>query len=256
MQGFTRLPEHRVVYLVGNHDAEVWWNTRLQRSLIEAGLVNVFALSYSTSFQSLPDELIYCEHGNQFDPSNTLVDYANPLDTPAGAHVVTELVRPIGPGAAITTTLDLRDVSYVFPLAAIPEWIAGRIFYQFLGRVLRWLLGYGLVALIGVAAWVQRNVRIRQFAEADRDLPLSLATGHRYRGVLAIAVSLFGLLGWLLYDPLGLKNFPLAVALSGLVGVVLIIASSVPMWNQILRYARGEPVGIERSGQASRTKRP
>ena len=54
MQGFTRLPEHRVVYLVGNHDAEVWWNTRLQRSLIEAGLVNVFALSYSASFQSLP----------------------------------------------------------------------------------------------------------------------------------------------------------------------------------------------------------
>jgi UDP-2,3-diacylglucosamine pyrophosphatase LpxH len=61
---FTRLPEHRVVYLVGNHDAEVWWNTRVQRSLIEAGLVDVFALSYSASFHSLPDELIYCEHGN------------------------------------------------------------------------------------------------------------------------------------------------------------------------------------------------
>jgi hypothetical protein len=155
---FTRLPEHRVVYLVGNHDAEVWWNTRVQRSLIEAGLVDVFALSYSASFHSLPDELIYCEHGNQFDPSNAVVDYANPLDSPAGAHVVTELVRPIGPGAAITASLDLRDLSYVFPLAAIPEWIAGRIFYQFLGRVLRWLLAPLIVAYLlyeALAAIVQ-----------------------------------------------------------------------------------------------------
>jgi hypothetical protein len=128
---------------------------------------------------------------------------------------------------------------------------------HFVGEDLRgWLLGYGLVALIGVAAWVQRNVRIRQFAGADRDLPLSLATGHRYRGVLAIAVSLFGLLGWLLYEPAGLENHPLAVAVAGLVGVVAIIASSVPMWNQILRYARGEPAAIEPSAEPSRTERP
>jgi hypothetical protein len=121
---------------------------------------------------------------------------------------------------------------------------------HFVGEDLRgWLLGYGLVALVGVAAWVQRNLRIRQFAEADRDLPLSLATGHRYRGALAVAVSLFGLLGWLLYEPARLDDVPIAVAAAGLVGVVMIIASSVPMWNQILRYARGEPVGTERSGK-------
>lgn len=147
-----------MVYVVGNHDAEVWWNTRVQRLLIEAGLVDVFALSYSASFESLPEQLVYCEHGNQFDPSNTLVDYANPLDTPVGAHIVTELVRPIGSGAAITGSLDLRDVSYVFPLAAIPDWIAGRIFYQFLGRLLRWLLAPLVIAYAayeGLAAVVQ-----------------------------------------------------------------------------------------------------
>jgi hypothetical protein len=34
---------------------------------------------------------------------------------------------------------------------------------HFVGEDLRgWLLGYGLVALVGVAAWAQRNVRIRQ----------------------------------------------------------------------------------------------
>jgi hypothetical protein len=106
-------------------------------------------LSYAASFNSLPEQLIYCEHGNQFDPSNTLVEYANPLDTPVGAHVVTELVRPIGPGAAIFGGLDLRGPGYVFPLAAIPDWIAARIFYQFLGMLLRWLLGPLVVAYAG-----------------------------------------------------------------------------------------------------------
>jgi hypothetical protein len=140
LRAFAQAPGHRVVYVVGNHDAEIWWNPRIQRSLRQAGLVDVFALSYAAAFASLPEQLVYCEHGNQFDPTNTIVDYANPLDTPVGAHVVTELMRPIGSGAAITRSVDLREVSYVFPLAAHPgpaEWIGGRIFYQFLGQMLR-----------------------------------------------------------------------------------------------------------------------
>jgi hypothetical protein len=118
------------------------------------------------------------------------------------------------------------------------------------------LLGYGLVALMGVAAWAQRNLRIRQLAHEDRDLPLALATGHWYRGALALVVTAFGLLGWLLYDVLGLGSAQLAVAVTGLVGVVAIIASSVPTWNQILRYARAAPSGTggaERTSEADRS---
>lgn len=84
LRAFAGAPGHRVVYVVGNHDAEIWWNPRVQRSMREAGLVDVFGLSYSASFESLPEQLVYCEHGNQFDPANTIVDYANPLDTPGG----------------------------------------------------------------------------------------------------------------------------------------------------------------------------
>jgi hypothetical protein len=78
-----------------------------------------------------------------------------------------------------------------------------------------------------------------QFVDEERDIPLALATRHWYRVALAIAVTGFGLLGWLLYDLLNLGSAELAVATVGLAGVVVIIASSVPMWNQILRYARG-----------------
>jgi UDP-2,3-diacylglucosamine pyrophosphatase LpxH len=143
LRAFAGSHGRRVVYVVGNHDAEVWWNPRIQRLLGEAGLVEVFGLSYSASFASLPEQLVYCEHGNQFDPANAIADYANPLDTPVGAHVVTEMIRPLGSGAAATRGFDLRQVRHVFPVAAHPgpaEWIAGRIFYQFLGQVLRWLL--------------------------------------------------------------------------------------------------------------------
>ena len=117
---------------------------------------------------------------------------------------------------------------------------------HFVGEDLRgWLLGYGLVALVGVAAWAQRNLRIRQFADEERDLHLALAIRHWYRAALAVAVTSFGLLRWLLYAPLGLESVQVGVAAAGLVGVVTIIASSVPMWNQILRYARGEPIGTD-----------
>ena len=132
-----------MVYVVGNHDAELWWNPRIRRTLQEAGLVDVVGLSYAARFASLPELLIYCEHGNQFDPANSITDYANPLDTPVGAHVLAEMIRPIRPGAPDTRSLNLAEVHFVFPIAAHPgpaEWIAGRIFSQFLGQLLRWLL--------------------------------------------------------------------------------------------------------------------
>jgi hypothetical protein len=80
---------------------------------------------------------------------------------------------------ALTRSVDLREVSYVFPLAAIPQWIAGRIFYQFLDQVLRWLL----VPLIGayaayeaLAAVVQpvgRSLALRPLLRYDLKLWIS-----------------------------------------------------------------------------------
>jgi hypothetical protein len=83
---------------------------------------------------------------------NRITDYENPLDTPVGEHIVTELVRPLGSGAPVTQAIDLREVSFLFPLDQIPEWIAGRLFYQFLSQAIRWLITplilLGLVAAI------------------------------------------------------------------------------------------------------------
>jgi hypothetical protein len=149
--------------------------------------------------------------------------------------------------------VDARLLDSLVPFAFL---VTELLMVHFVGEDLRgWLLGYGLVALMGVAAWAQRNLRIHQLAHEDRDLPLALATGHWYRGALALVVTAFGLLGWLLYDTLGLGSAQLAVAVTGLVGVVAIIASSVPMWNQILRYARAAPSGTGGAERASEAQR-
>jgi UDP-2,3-diacylglucosamine pyrophosphatase LpxH len=128
-----------VVCLPGNHDAELWSNPEIRAALEREGLVHEFALSYAAAFASEPDRIVYCEHGNQFDPANAIHDYADPLDTPLGSHIVTDLVPRIPTGRTVSA-LHLRDADRVFPLTLIPEWLAGRLFYDVVAVSFRWLL--------------------------------------------------------------------------------------------------------------------
>jgi UDP-2,3-diacylglucosamine pyrophosphatase LpxH len=129
----------KVVYLPGNHDAEAWWNRNIRAELERAGLVHEFALSYAATFESGAARVVYCEHGNQFDPTNTFRDYDNPLDTPLGDHVVTDVLPGLPRGWAVGGG-NLRDVDRVFPLAVIPLWLAVRAFYELVIQSVRWLL--------------------------------------------------------------------------------------------------------------------
>jgi Calcineurin-like phosphoesterase len=137
-----------VIYLPGNHDAELWWNPEIRRALAEKGLVQEFALSYAACFESQPDRIVYCEHGNQFDPANTFRDYADPLDTPLGDHIVTDLMPRLPGGRTLTPSLHLREVDRVFPLTLVPEWVAGRLFYDLVRQATCWLLLPLLLAFI------------------------------------------------------------------------------------------------------------
>ena len=137
----------RVVYLPGNHDAEGWWNPRIQETLRRLGLVDDFAYQYLASVEAGGGRrVIYCEHGNQFDPANTVEDYHDSLDTPLGHHVVMDFTRRIAPYGEISPGLDLAEIKMVYPLVAIPGWIASRYFYNFVGRVIKFLLIPLLVA--------------------------------------------------------------------------------------------------------------
>jgi UDP-2,3-diacylglucosamine pyrophosphatase LpxH len=47
LRRFRNAAGHRVTYVIGNHDAELWWNLSLQQLLRDNGLVDEFALSYA-----------------------------------------------------------------------------------------------------------------------------------------------------------------------------------------------------------------
>jgi UDP-2,3-diacylglucosamine pyrophosphatase LpxH len=179
----------RVIYLPGNHDAEVWWNPAVQKTLREERLVDEFALSYAARFESVAERVIYCEHGNQFDPANIITDYEDPLDTPFGDHIVTDLTRGLVAAGRITRSLDLRDLNKVFPLVTIPEWVVGRFFYDLLGRVVTYLL---LPLIVGYAAYwiVEYLLTVTQDGSASwlRTLLAEIATDA---SLLVIAFALF-----------------------------------------------------------------
>src|SRR5215203_5427629 len=142
-----READKRVTYLPGNHDAESFWNKEIQKTLRERGLVDEFAYYYLASVETGGGRrVVYCEHGNQFDPENRVGDYHDPLDTPLGHHVVMDGTRRIAPYGEISPGLDLSEIKMVYPLVAIPAWIASRYFYNLAGKVVSYLLVPLLVA--------------------------------------------------------------------------------------------------------------
>jgi UDP-2,3-diacylglucosamine pyrophosphatase LpxH len=141
LRNFREQDEKRVVYIPGNHDAEGWWNLQIQEALRILGLVDDFAYYYLASVQTGSGRrVIYCEHGNQLDAVNTVEDYHDGLDTPLGHHVVMDFTRRIAPYGEISPGLDLAEIKMVYPLVAIPGWIASRYFYNFIGKVTKFLL--------------------------------------------------------------------------------------------------------------------
>ncbi len=149
LRSFAAGKDRTVLYLPGNHDAEVWWNAEIRAGLERQGLVHGFALSYAVAFASDPNGLIYCEHGNEFDPSNLKRNYDDPFDTPLGDHIVTEIIPRLPSGWA-ASALQLDEIDHVFPLDIIPEWTAGRLFYALVTEAVRWLL---LPLMIAYAAF-------------------------------------------------------------------------------------------------------
>jgi hypothetical protein len=141
LKRFREAAGKRVIYLPGNHDAESFWNVEIQETLRERGLVDEFSYYYLASVQTgTGRRVVYCEHGNQFDPENNVEDYHDPLDTPLGHHVVMDGTRRIAPYGEISPGLDLSEIKMVYPLVAIPAWVASRYFYNLAGKVVSYLL--------------------------------------------------------------------------------------------------------------------
>jgi UDP-2,3-diacylglucosamine pyrophosphatase LpxH len=130
LKRFREAADKRVIYLPGNHDAESFWNKEIQKTLRERGLVDEFAYYYLASVETGGVRRIVHD----------------PLDTPLGHHVVMDGTRRIAPYGEVAPGLDLSEIKMVYPLVAIPAWIASRYFYNLAGRIVSYLLVPLLVA--------------------------------------------------------------------------------------------------------------
>ena len=196
LERFASGEQKRVVYLPGNHDAEMWWNPRIQETLRKRGLVDEFALSYEARFEVEGERrIVYCEHGNQFDPANTVEDYGDPLDTPLGHHVVTDFTRRVAPFGEVSRGLDLSEIKNVYPLVEIPRWIASRYFYDAVGLVAAYLLlpllvFYAVYRAIAYLLAFTGGVPVR-FLQSYQELPRV----HEF----FLDIGLFGLVALLIF---------------------------------------------------------
>src|SRR3712207_8845219 len=62
-------------------------------------------------------------------PRSTLFPYTT-LFRSLGHHVVTDFTRRVAPFGEISRGLDLSEIKMVYPLVAIPGWVASRYFYD------------------------------------------------------------------------------------------------------------------------------
>ena len=81
---FAKSPNHKVYFVIGNHDGKIGWDKTEQKSAKDLlGAELCFALELTT-----PSGGILFEHGHSFDADNSFSDPRSPHDTPLGQHIV------------------------------------------------------------------------------------------------------------------------------------------------------------------------
>lgn len=120
--------------------------------------------------------------------------------------------------------------------------LAGELFMaHFVYNGLRyWLLALGLTFVVGTVASIVTRMQARTFPEENHDVDRALTPLAGVRAVLSIVILVLCLVAWALYDVLRLEQLQIVVALVALITIIVFLASSVPFWNRVLAYARGE----------------
>jgi DMSO reductase anchor subunit len=108
------------------------------------------------------------------------------------------------------------------------------------GGLRNWLLSLGLTFVVGTIASIVTIMQARTFPEENRDVARALTPLNGVRAVLSMLLLVLCLAAWALYDVLRLEQVQNVVALVALVAMIVFLGSSVPYWNRILAYARGE----------------
>lgn len=103
-----------------------------------------------------------------------------------------------------------------------------------------WLLTLGLIFIVGGAAQILTITQARSLPDENRDITRVLAPHYRVRAALSAVIVVLSLGSLALYDLLRLGQAQFVIALLAFALVIVFTSSSVPFWNHVLAYARGE----------------
>jgi predicted phosphodiesterase len=143
----------RVVYLVGNHDGDLAWDTAAAAEIGDLLGADVALAADLLVATPAGVERVRVEHGHRLDPFNRFSDPRNPLDSPLGHHVVREVLPRLSPmtgftqkgataGGWLAGAVELSDP------VDFPSFVGSRLVYRRLARRAWWLVVPVLLALL------------------------------------------------------------------------------------------------------------
>jgi lysylphosphatidylglycerol synthetase-like protein (DUF2156 family)/predicted phosphodiesterase len=142
VRAFAACEGRRVVYLLGNHDSRLAWDSGAATAVTEAFCCEL-ALALELKIDTGQGvRRVQVEHGHRLDPANSYIDPRDPLDVPLGNRVVQQLTPAVHKYAYFNDADSLPD-----PLS-FPRFIASRLAYRRFARHLKWLMVPFLLALL------------------------------------------------------------------------------------------------------------
>ena len=124
VRAFAACEGRRVVYLLGNHDSRLAWDTGAAAAVTEAFCCEL-ALALELKIDTGQGvRRVQVEHGHRLDSANSYIDPRDPLDVPLGTRVVQQLTPAIHKYAYFNDADSLPD-----PLS-FPRFIASRLAYR------------------------------------------------------------------------------------------------------------------------------
>jgi lysylphosphatidylglycerol synthetase-like protein (DUF2156 family)/UDP-2,3-diacylglucosamine pyrophosphatase LpxH len=192
LAAFAKGPARQVVVLPGNHDGQLAWDPELVDTVRRRLGASVLALAVDLVLDTgAGPQKVRVVHGNQDDPYNAFIDPRSPIDTPAGHHVVRQVLPEVEltakPGGILEGLPWLNE-----PLAA-GEMLGSRLLYRKLVGRLWWLTIPFLAAVVlRFLAFIPAVERLLQ-ADAQRwliGLGIALVTVAVIASLVALATML------------------------------------------------------------------
>jgi hypothetical protein len=133
----------------------------------------------------------------------------------------------------------LVDSLVPFAFLAVELFVAHFVY----GNQRAWLLSASIAYAIGVVASRATIVQARGQSRENQGVLRAVGSVFPARFALNMGLTLLSFAAWALYDVLRLGQHAFAVALVALIAVAAALGSTVPYWNRVLDYARGERQG-------------